>query len=126
MWAGTPSITMPRDTLVRRMGKSLAAAVNIQDGIVYSMKAYEDLAVSVCRKQGKFHRILKDMREALETVRVQSVDGVPSPANKDEHTSALFRPKQWVKRFAKGIESAVSVQRSSDGSDAFIPPHIVI
>ena len=126
MWAGTPSITMPRDTLVRRMGKSLAAAVNIQDGIVYSMKAYEDLAVSVCRKQGKFHRILKDMREALETVRVQSVDGVPSPADKDEHTSALFRPKQWVKRFAKGIESAVSVQRSSDGSDAFIPPHIVI
>eukprot|EP00943_MAST-04B_sp_MAST-4B-sp1_P002096 g2096.t1 len=40
-----PSITMPGDHFVKRMGKSLAHGHGMSENIVYSMKAYEDLAV---------------------------------------------------------------------------------
>ena len=102
------------------MGASLAASVGVEDGIVYSMKAYEDLAVSICRKQGNYNRVLKEMREALENNRAKSRDD----SGDSNEKSTLFRPIQWVKKFSKGIKATITTQRTRKSSK-YKPFHVV-
>ena len=42
LWAGTPMITLPADTQAARVGASLLLAMGSAEGVVRSLRAYED------------------------------------------------------------------------------------
>jgi protein O-GlcNAc transferase len=117
-WAGVPMVSMPGDTFVRRMGKSLAAAVNGSEGIVYSLKEYEDLAVAFATKCGQpgtgAHHGLKHIRKNLK-------------AGHSHEGKSLFNTTQWADKFVRALRMAVDTTTvSSSSSTTATTKHCVV
>ncbi len=99
-----PSITMPGGHFVKRMGKSLAHGHGMIENVVYSMKEYEDLAVSYYYNKNKnsnnnykFKRIKEQM------------------ASLKRH-SKLFDGKKWLENFKNGIKGTQDLNVVTNGN----------
>ena len=99
-FGNVPSITLPGDHFVKRMGKSLAYGHGMSSNIVYSMKEYEDLAVAYYYKKNsnRNYKYVK-MREHMIHLKEQS---------------RLFDEKKWLNKFINSVKGTKDLSFDGD------------
>ena len=96
LWAGVPTVTLGGMTeMGKRCGESFAAGLDLYNGLAYSLKEYEDIAIEYARNPDK----LKTWRNTLGRKRV---------------TESLFDSKYQTNNLERMFESIWEIKHISE------------
>ena len=102
-FSNVPSVTLPGDHFVKRMGKSLAYGHGVNENIVYSLKEYEDLAVEYATNNGRASRQnykYSGMRSHMEALKSRS---------------DLFDTDKWISKLLNGFKGTHELNHIGGG-----------
>ena len=102
-YSNVPSVTLPGDHFVKRMGKSLACGHGVNENIVYSLKEYEDLAVEYASNN------VRGRRQNFK------YSGMRSHMGSLKSRSKLFDTDKWINKLLNGFKGTRDLHRIRDG-----------